>query len=454
MNKLSIRMRVTAWYAALMLLLAAVTLLAMLIAGQQLVHASSESKLIAAVDGKMNEVHVAAGQVNDDNVMTFDDGVYLLYFDTGGNLLAGALPDGFETELSFQSEVVRTVENGGVTWYLYDAQRAVKHGNPIWIRGVMSSESAETSFDLFVNVALVALPLLVILAVLGGYLITGRAFRPVKQIAETARQIGDGKDLDRRIKLGDGKDEIYELAAAFDRMFDRLQASFEREKQFASDASHELRTPISVVISQCEYALEHAKSNGDYREALETVLTHARKMSGMIAQLLALTRAGQGRETLRMEEINLSELCQMVTEEQKESALGKNISIQTEIQPDISFFGDETLLMRMLMNLISNAIQYGRENGRLTVTLKKAGGQVSGSVGDDGIGISKEDLPRIWDRFYQADPARSGGGAGLGLSMVQWIIQAHGGEISVKSEPGKGSTFSFVLPAQSPEPER
>jgi signal transduction histidine kinase len=134
--------------------------------------------------------------------------------------------------------------------------------------------------------------------------------------------------------------------------------------------------------------------------------------------------------------------------------LGKNISIQTEIQPDISFLGDETLLMRLLMNLISNAIQYGRENGRLTVTLKKAGGQVSGSVGDDGIGISKEDLPRIWDRFYQADPARSGGGAGLGLSMVQWIVQAHGGEISVKSEPGKGSTFSFVLPAQSPEPKR
>lgn len=446
-------MRVTLWYAALMFLLAVVTLLIMLVVGQQLVRASSESKLIAAVDSEMNEVHVAVGQVNNDNVMTFDDGVYLLYCDTDGDLLAGTLPVGFETELPFQSEAVRTSESGGVTWYLYDAQRAVKRGNPIWIRGVMSSESAETSFSLLVNVALIALPLLVILAVLGGYLITGRALRPIKRIAQTARQISNGKDLGRRIALGDGRDEIYALAAAFDHMLDRLQASFEREKQFASDASHELRTPISVVIAQCEYALEHAKSKEDCQEALEMVLSHARKMSGMIAQLLALTRAGQGREPLHMEKINLSELCLMVAEEQKEPASEKSIAIHTEIQPDISFLGDETLLMRMLINLISNAIQYGRENGTLTITLKQTEGQVSGSVNDDGVGISKEDLPRIWDRFCQVDPARSGGGAGLGLSMVQWIVQAHGGEISVKSEPGKGSTF-FVLPVQSPQPVR
>ncbi|MBP1736792.1 MAG: putative two-component histidine kinase [Oscillospiraceae bacterium] len=453
MKKLSIRLRVTLWYAALMILLAAVTQIFMFAAGERLVRTSSENSLIAAVDGNLNEVHVSADQLDDDHLVTFQDGVYLLYYDINGNLLAGSLPAGFEAEAAFQNEAVQTAQSGGYTWYLYDAQRAVKHSDPIWIRGIISSASADTAFGVFQKVAVVALPCLVLLSVLGGYLITGRAFRPIKRITETARQIGDGGDLGRRIALGDGKDEIYALADTFDRMFDRLQSSFDRERRFTSDASHELRTPISVVISQCEYALEHAGSMEEYQAALETVLTQARKMSGMIGQLLELANhSGQGREPLRLEQIHLSELCLMVTEEQKEPAAEKNITIKTEIQPALWLLGDETLLMRLLMNLISNGIRYGRENGTLTVTLRRMGEQLSGSVSDDGIGIPKEHLALIWNRFYQVDPARSGGGAGLGLSMVQWIVQAHGGEISVESEPGTGSTFTFTLPALPVEP--
>lgn len=448
MKRLSIKLRVTIWYTLLMTLLVAATLFILFAAGGQLVQAAAEGKLIGAVDGGFSELHVDSDNLTGDDMQTFQDGVYMAVYSADGDLISGALPTEFDATVSFQDKVVQTVTCGGQTWYVYDVQRNVKQGEPIWIRGVISTESSETAFNAMLKLAVVALPCLVVLAALGGYFITRRAFLPVKKINETARQIGDGNDLSQRIGLGEGRDEIIELAKTFDHMFDRLQTSFDSEKQFTSDASHELRTPTSVIISQCEYALEHAETTEEYHTAMETVLTQAQKMSGLINQLLTLARADQGREKLRLETVNLSELCQMVVEELGEQATVKEIELKTKIQPDLCLMGDETLLMRMLINLISNGINYGRENGTLTVSLEQQGKTLVGSVKDDGIGISPEHLGHIWDRFYQVDTARSGGGAGLGLSMVRWIAQAHGGNVSVESQLGCGSTFRFTLPTQ------
>ena len=230
-------------------------------------------------------------------------------------------------------------------------------------------------------------------------------------------------------------------------MLTRLEASFQAEKQFSNDASHELRTPISVIMAQCEYALRKASTLEEAQTALEVILAQSKNMSALVSQLLTLARADQGTAQLEFETINISEITDMVALEQAELAARKNISIQRDIQPDIFACVDETLFMRIFINLISNGIKYGKEGGFIRVILKRDKDRAVSQIIDDGIGIPPQDLPKIWDRFYQVNPSRSSGsGAGLGLSMVKWIVSAHGGTIKVDSILGKGTRFTISLP--------
>ena len=229
-------------------------------------------------------------------------------------------------------------------------------------------------------------------------------------------------------------------------MFDKLQAVFERERQFTSDASHELRTPASVIIAQCEYALAHARSEEDRNEALEEVLKQARRMSALIGQLLAFARADQGKAKLNEERLNLSELAQRVMEQVAELAEEKNISVTGNITQNIYVNGDETLLIHLIFNLLENGVKYGRQNGNLHVSLHEDDLNVICTVTDDGIGIGQEDIHKIWERFYRAEYSRSSEGFGLGLPMCKYIVQAHGGEIFATSTLEAGSTFRFTIP--------
>ena len=283
-----------------------------------------------------------------------------------------------------------------------------------------------------------------------GYLLTRRAFRPVRQITRTAREIGAGRDLSRRIGLGEGRDEIHTLAGEFDAMFARLEDAFTREKQFTDDASHELRTPVAVILSQSEYALAHPGDPQETEAALQSIHAKAGEMAALLAQLLLLARADKGRQAVAREAVDLSELAAMVAETEAEQAAARGIELRTGIEPGVTVQGDETLLMRLFINLLENGIRYGRPGGWLKLTLRRREGDAAVAVvADNGIGIAPEDLDHIWQRFWQADPARSGGGAGLGLAMVRWIAEAHGGTVTVESTPGEGSAFTFTMPLLS-----
>ena len=262
--------------------------------------------------------------------------------------------------------------------------------------------------------------------------------------------IQESSDLSQRIHLetgGQTKDEIYHLAATFDRMLDRLENSFEAEKQFSNDASHELRTPIAVIMAQCEYSLKRDTSPEEIHSSLSVILDQSRKMSTLINQLLTLARADRGTAKLDFERINVSDITCMVALEQEALAEKRGITIHQEITPDLYADVDETLFMRLWINLISNSIKYGKEGGSIRVVLRASESRIIGQVIDDGIGISPEALPKIWDRFYQVNPSRSdGSSSGLGLSMVKWIISAHNGDITADSVPGTGSRFTFSIP--------
>ena len=173
-----------------------------------------------------------------------------------------------------------------------------------------------------------------------------------------------------------------------------------------------------------------------------------RYLTQIIAQLLILSRVDQGRAKVARERVNFSELTQIAVEEAAERAKEKNITVLADISEGLMLLGDETLLIRFWMNLLNNAIAYGRDGGQIRVSLRAWGDEITGEIRDDGIGISEEALPHIWERFYQEDASRTGSSSsGLGLSMVQWIVKEHGGNIRVSSRKGEGSCFYFTFPA-------
>ena len=300
------------------------------------------------------------------------------------------------------------------------------------------------------RLSFIGFPLLMLIAALGGYIMSKRSFRPVREMTATAEEISRDADLSRRIELDDGHDEIYQLGRTFNSMFDRLEKSFNDEKQFTSDASHELRTPLAVIISQSDYALE----DESYREkALQVINREARRMSGLVDRLLTFARSDSGRLTMENEDIDLSALCEDIAEQQSYLAEERGVTVEADVQPGIHVTGDETMLIRIILNLTDNAMKYGvAEDGTGTVRLSLNREQCDDaemaccSVEDSGPGISQEDMEHIWERFFRADRSRSSEGYGLGLSMVRWIAQCHGGRAEAESVPGEGSIFTVVLP--------
>lgn len=455
MKRLTIKSRVTLWYTLFMTVLTAAVLFLLVFIGGKQIEASVRGRLEAVLADNVSEVEYDDGRIEvDDDLVTFWDGIYFILYDHQGNHLRGELPKGITAEETpaFWDGKMQEVVIDATRWVLLDSYMPLANGTGVWMRGMVSRSEAETSLSVVLNLARWALPLFVVLIALGGYYITYRAFAPVEQIRRTVEEITDGDDLSRRIDLGKGKDELHQLADTFDGMLDRIEEAFEREKQFTSDASHELRTPISVIATQAEYALRHDNPSGELRERLQVILNNSRKMSGMLSQLLMLARADQGRAEIQRETVDISELAEMVAEELREQAGEKGIQIYIHCQPGLCLEGDETLLMRCLINLLQNAISYGRDNGSIWLSLVSREDVIQGYIRDDGIGIAPEHLPRIWERFYQVDPvrsARSDGSSGLGLSMVKWIVEAHGGSITAESRAGEGTTFHFTFPQKS-----
>lgn len=452
MKRLSITLRVTLLYTLFMVLLTGLSLGFLFHAGAQSRRQTTLDRMQTMAEASRKELEAKDGELEiDRDLEAFDDGVYLSLYDTAGVPLYGFVPREFDNSVIFDDGSLRTVESGGHSWYLYDEQITVEDYGPVWVRSIAAADAFNSTLGTLGKTALLVLPVFVVLAAVCGYLLTRRAFAPVRQITQTAREIGEGGDLSRRIGLTGRKDEIHTLAAEFDAMFARLEQAFDREKQFADDASHELRTPTAVILSQSEYALENTQPQGETRAALESIHTQAARMAALLSQLLMLARADKGRQVVQREPVDLSELVEMVAETEAEQAEARNITVQTELEPGVTVQGDETLLMRLLINLTENAIRYGHPGGQVKLTLRRQDGEAVGTVEDDGIGIAPEDLDKIWQRFWQAAPARSDGGAGLGLSMVRWITQAHGGRVTVQSEPGKGSIFTFFLPCEKNE---
>ena len=324
---------------------------------------------------------------------------------------------------------------------------ASRESDSVWIVGLLPEDSMENVMSSVVRLACIGLPVIVLLAALGGWAIVGKSLRPLQTITDSARDISGGHDLSQRIELEPGKDEVHELADTFNDMMGRLERSFDAERQFTSDASHELRTPTTVILAECEMAEKTPEDAEAVQESVAEIHRQARKMSELIGKLLSYTRLEQGTRKIDQDRLDLSELTEEVCAEQQ-TVTTRDITIFCETPSKVFVDGDAALLISLVQNLVTNAVKYGKDCGHVWVRVYEDGPNACVSVRDDGIGISEEDLDRIWNRFYQADRSRSDEkrGIGLGLSLAQQIARLHGGAITASSTLGEGSDFVFTMP--------
>jgi heavy metal sensor kinase len=297
------------------------------------------------------------------------------------------------------------------------------------------------------RVIFIALPLLLGIAGLGGYLLTTRGLAPLGWMASQAREIG-GASLHRRLEIGAAADELVALSASFNELLARLDQSFETMRRFVADASHELRTPLSVIRGEADVALAQDRSPASYRESLSIILDESRRLSRLVDDLLNLARADSGYVRLQEQDFYLNDLLAECCRSVQAMAGARRIELECRCADDVPFRGDEELLRRLVMNLLDNAIRYTPPDGKITATLEVGLADVRIGIADNGTGIAPEAASHVFERFYRGDQARSrrDGGFGLGLSIVKWVAEAHRGAVELASQPGAGSAFTVTLP--------
>lgn len=283
----------------------------------------------------------------------------------------------------------------------------------------------------------------------GGWWVAGHVLRPLGEIGATAVQIAGG-DRSKRISLRETDSELGQLAAVLNHTFDRLDQAFEQQVQFTADASHELRTPVAVILNQSQVALSRERSGPEYRHALQICQRAAERIRALVNSLLELARMDSGEAKLTMEDCDLGRVAAEVLEWLAPLAEEKGAVLHLSVEP-VRVKGDAAKLGRVLGNLLENAVQHNAKGVEISLSIQPGEQQALVRVADNGAGIAAEALPRLFDRFYRVDKSRAGGagGAGLGLAISKSIVEAHGGTIRVESEAGKGTAFLVSLPLAS-----
>ena len=285
-----------------------------------------------------------------------------------------------------------------------------------------------------------------------GYWLSRRALAPVDAITQTARNIS-GTSLSSRLQRLNTGDELQRLSDTLNEMLARIETAFLRVSQFTADASHELRTPISLIRTEAEIALRKSRDEVEYQESLRHILHEAERTSSLVEKLLSLARADAGRESLDFRRLDLGETVRRTALDWCQAMATHQLRFTENVTDrDLFISGDKTAVPRLLNILLDNAVKYTPSSGSVELALEEKDDRAVITVRDSGIGISDEDQTRIFERFYRADKARSRelGGAGLGLAIAQWIVDQHQGSITVQSSPGMGSVFFVELPLQHP----
>ena len=439
-GKLSIKIKLMLWYALVILLICAAALWLLSTAASRSAIQYCEDTLINAAVIIQDELEIEHGYLEIDDDIDDVPNVYAALLRNDGSLIYGRA----WVDSPFEADRVRAIEGTSHSWYIYDVPIDVDGWEGTWLRLQMSSDELVNLRNAAMSHGIWFLPLLAIATLAVGYAITVRMFRPVQRMNELASSFADGSDLSARIDVNPETDgnELHRLSITINGMLERLESAFKREQQFTSDAAHELRTPLNAIITQSEYALSR-ESADEKDEAVARILDTAEGMNHMVRQLLMLARLESGR-------LERGELCQLdtllagVAEDLIPAAEERGMNLRAELVP-CEIRADRAMLTRAVVNLLDNAVRYGRENGQISLSLTKDEQHVLISVKDDGPGLRPEELEHVFTRFWRADSSRATAGTGIGLALVDSIARAHGGSVTAHSgEPGV--IFTIRLP--------
>ena len=439
MNKLISRVpvsiKVTAWFTAVIIFLFGIVLSSVILLEDRYINNTSTEELVSAVE-KIYE--------NPDEVENFDDGIYYIKYNADNEIIAGKIPKDFDLALAFSIEDINTYQIENKKFLYYDT-RLKNTGD--WIRGIYPLSKFQNNISKIWNIGFYYIaPFLIILVIFIGYRIVKNAFKPVKKISETALEIKKSKNFSRRIELDNSEDEIHKMAYTFNEMLDTVEETFIHEKQFSSDVSHELRTPITVILAQSDYALDYVETLDEAKESFEVINRQAKKMTNLINQIMELSKM-ERQNKIEKDKINFSNIILQLLEDYRTLLENNNIELITNIEKDLRIYGNKLMLERLFVNLFTNAMKFTKTT--INVSLNRINKEVILQIKDDGIGITKEDQKYIWDRFFQTSDSRNkdkNKGSGLGLSMVNRIVQLHLATIDVESEVGKGTCFIVKFP--------
>jgi two-component system, OmpR family, sensor kinase len=388
------------------------------------------------------EIHLSP-QTSNLFDQTETNGFYFAVWSRGGNLLlrstnapAGVpLPEGSAADTRTHT---RTREALREAFHFTERGDCVLVGR--WVAPDLAATRRLALWLVSAGVAVLALGLA------GSWWVATHAMRPIRNISATAVRIAAG-DLSQRIDAADTESELGRLAGVLNSTFARLDAAFAHQARFTSDASHELRTPVSVIISQTQTALSRERTGPEYRESLEACQRAAQRMRKLTESLLELARLDAGQEPMKREPFDLSRVARECVEFVRPLAAERGIEIRCELST-VECLGDAERIGQVATNLLTNAIHFNRDGGHILVSTHAGNGAAILAVADKGEGIPAEDLPHVFERFYRVDKSRSRiqGRTGLGLAICKAIVDTHGGSIEVSSQPGTGSTFSINLP--------
>jgi len=421
--------RVTLWYSFFIIVIVMALIAISAVVADEVFEDVSQKKLAKSVTKIANDM---------DEFEPYDDGIFFIKYNAKGDVIGGLAPKHFKISLKMNSGAVQLYENGENRFYYYDIKAK---GKDVWIRGVINAEKFFKKEGLFLLALGVFVPILFLFVLYGGYKTIKNAMKPVATMSKTALEIGNSKDFSKRIDLPVGKDELHALASVFNQMLDSLEKVYQSEKQLTSDISHELRTPVSVIMAESDYAASYAQNLDEAKESLEVITRQSRKISSLIDQILELSRLESGKN-LMLKRINLSSILQNSATDYEKLASAKGIKFSCEIAANVEIWGNELMISRLIDNFLSNALKFAATKIELCLSASKTHALLS--VKDDGNGISQKDIELIWNKFYQADSSRNkslNAGSGLGLAIAANIAKIHGAKLGVKSKAGVGSEF-------------
>ncbi len=453
--QLSLRTRLTAWYSVLLVLTVALFSASVLWLHWWL--------LLDQFDDGLRSISVTASNVVDEELTELkdlrlaaadmagvvhppDDVVQVLDA-AGTSLNAGRkrmpLPGGL-LRPGFTRATESLMDDDGQPWRVSVRSRTA-HGQRYFVAVGAPLDEAIEQWQTLLKACLIGIPLALVVAALGGLWLVRHGLEPLTAMAAEAQAI-TANTLDSRLTVPDTTTEFRQIGSSFNHVLERLGSALSTQRRFMADASHELRTPVSIMRTAADVTLSRpTREEAEYRDALTAVAQQSSRLTRLVDDMLVLARADGGGYPMAIGPVDLNALVSECVRELSGRAVDKGIAVHAALEP-VTLEGDEALLTRMLSNLIGNALSYTPDGGVVNISLTKGDGAVLLCVADTGPGIPAEDRERVFERFVRLDPARGAGGAGLGLAIARWVAEAHGGDVRIQSSGPAGTTFAARLP--------